>query len=646
MIPACNRFTTPPEKKHVNSFHDLPNELVLMIGKSLGLHEVKSLVHTNRSLYSLLTPLLNQFSLMPQYRITAFYWAAITGNETLVRLLVVKGINFRIKYKKTILSRFIRIRIPIKKNVDKMVDIILEKGSTLIVQETYEYLTPLHKAARYGNNTMLRLLLDIGADLEVNDSRGRTVLHQAVCENNSFAVKLLLEKNAYVDCQDNEGKTPLQSTVCIGNMKIAKLLLQAGADATLEDNGSYNAVDLAGIFDEGRLMMLLLRNVAPSFTFNDKQTALHLAANHGDTKTVIVLLDKGADIEARDHTQSTALHQATGCGHCEVVRLLLERGAEVDSQDNEGLTPLHTLLMGPAAGLVESRKDIFDALLEKGADTNLQDNSGASAIDYIIDSGFVRVFRDHGGLYFLEKLLTRACTNFRTNKTRRTTLHLAAEDASGAFVKNLLDDGADIAEEDIYGWNALHFAAKWPSDYAKIQLLLARGADIAVQTNDGQTATDIAHRHGLLEASLLNGLSVNFRTSKRGSTALHLAAKAGDSRLTEFFLNRGIDINFKDNQGKTALHYAAGAQEVAVVKLLLENGADSTVRDLNGYTPLFDALLRGHISRELTKLLAKRTHTNPQTLEEYRMLRNLAELRGNREALEVLVLDMNNDAIP
>lgn len=621
-----------------------------MIGDSLGQKDTKALVQTNRSLCYLLTPNLNRFALMPQHRTTAFYWAAMTGNEALVRLLACDGINFRVQYttQDANLSRTtIELEIPLKYEVDRKVEFFLEKGSELIILDNYEDSTPLHRAAKHRHNNMFRSLLEMGADMEVNDVRKWTVLHQAVYENNSFAVKLLLEKGANANCQDNEGNTPLHFAAHTRNKTTARLLLGAKADVAPKDVRGRSAVDLANEWGDEDLMTLLLRSAARDFTFGDKQTGLHFAANHGDTETAIILLNKGVDIEARNSTGGTALHEAAGCGHFELVTLLLEKGANVDARNNEGSTPLHLQFM--SYRVQENRQKITNALLEKGASVTCKNKFGVAVIDCLTNTGFARNCRDdEGRTRLFEQLLAKAGANFRAIRSKSTTLHLAAEYASEAFVRELLDNGADIAESNKDGWNALHFAAKWPSDEAKIQLLLTKGANVTSRTNNGQTAVDIALNYGIVRASMLEKVDVNFRTVGSKITALHLAAKIGNERLTKLFINKGLDINVRDNQGKTALHYAARTRETAVVKLLLKNGADNTIQDVNNSIPLFDALRCGHTSGELTRLLVKGIDIDPTKFKGYYELQYLAGLLGNEEAWEVMApqLGTRDDVIP
>lgn len=73
----------------------------------------------------------------------------------------------------------------------------------------------------------------------------------------------------------------------------------------------------------------------------DIATPLHYASTVGLETVVPLLLEKGADVDAKTGSQETALQLAAKNGHAAVARLLLDRGAEVDSGDFLGRTPLY-----------------------------------------------------------------------------------------------------------------------------------------------------------------------------------------------------------------------------------------------------------------------------------------------------------------
>src|SRR3990170_1020051 len=71
------------------------------------------------------------------------------------------------------------------------------------------------------------------------------------------------------------------------------------------------------------------------------ETALQRLAEEGNNLLINILLDHGADIEARSNHGATPLHLAAFNGHQATVTLLLERGAAIETQNNQGVPPLH-----------------------------------------------------------------------------------------------------------------------------------------------------------------------------------------------------------------------------------------------------------------------------------------------------------------
>ena len=73
----------------------------------------------------------------------------------------------------------------------------------------------------------------------------------------------------------------------------------------------------------------------------DGDTCLITAARYGHLDICRLLIDKGAQLEAKDIIGRTPLHCAAVRGHVEIVRLLCDRGADVEARSDSGSWPLH-----------------------------------------------------------------------------------------------------------------------------------------------------------------------------------------------------------------------------------------------------------------------------------------------------------------
>ena len=105
------------------------------------------------------------------------------------------------------------------------------------------------------------------------------------------------------------------------------------------------------------------------------RTPLHYAANEGRQNDAKLLLENGADPNARDDDAWTPLHFATQFGAVEIVTLLLAHGAEVDPLDSNGNSPLSNAVFS-----CTGEGDLIAALRAAGADPFRKNNYGVSPI--------------------------------------------------------------------------------------------------------------------------------------------------------------------------------------------------------------------------------------------------------------------------
>ena len=88
-------------------------------------------------------------------------------------------------------------------------------------------------------------LLKMGANTELRTHNGETPLHRAVRNNNYEAVRLLLEHGAKVNARDRKGHTPLMYAARNANLKMVNLLLDHGADPAMRDKRHRTALQYA-----------------------------------------------------------------------------------------------------------------------------------------------------------------------------------------------------------------------------------------------------------------------------------------------------------------------------------------------------------------------------------------------------------------
>jgi ankyrin repeat protein len=277
-----------------------------------------------------------------------------------------------------------------------------------------------------------------------------------------------------------------------------------------------------------KLQNLLIETAKKSSQPDKINAMLHLAIKKRDTNfclKLIELIEKGADINAKDKQRDTMLYSALEYKLTDVCLALIEKGVDINTQDNNGCTMLHFAILS---------KDInvFLKLIEKGADINAQDNDGCTMLHFAILSKDINIFL---------KLIEKGADINAQDKQRRTALHLAMENKDISFCLKLIEAGADINAKDKHRCTALHLA------------VILRRTDICL-------------------ALIEKGADINAQ-DVRGRTALHLAIEKKDINFCLKLIEKGADINTENNDGDTALHLAMENKDINLCLKLIETGA-------------------------------------------------------------------------
>jgi len=108
----------------------------------------------------------------------------------------------------------------------------------------------------------------------------------------------------------------------------------------------------------------------------DGLTCLMIAALSGHLDICRLLIDKGAEVEAKISDGWTPLHCAAYRGLVEIVRLLCDHGAYVEARANSGWRPLHYAACYCHISIV---KELID---ERNADINARNDGGETALGW------------------------------------------------------------------------------------------------------------------------------------------------------------------------------------------------------------------------------------------------------------------------
>ena len=407
----------------------------------------------------------------------------------------------------------------------------------------------LHSAAERNDTDAMAALIAGGADVDAPDDRGVSPLHRAASYNSYEAAELLLDNGAGLDpIAESAGVrySALTAAVAAGSAEVVVLLISRGASLDMPRNeGGITLLHLAAVSDDPRMASALVAaGLDPNARTSKGGTPLHLAAMEAAHETAALLLDAGAEPDARDETQRTALHHAACQRTPQTVRLLIERGADVNVRDESGLTPLHR-------AACKNAHETAAALLDAGANANAMASNGY------------------------------------------TPLHTAAAGNALESAKLLVARGAEVEPPRKEGVPTPLLVAVQCKAAEVALFLIGQGAALAVEDETGATLPSLAEENGLHDVVLQlveRGEPLDADYIDLGAL-LRAAVESDASRTVSLLLERGADVNVKDDEyaEESLLHLAARHDSHEVVLLLVEHGIDADVRDLYGNTPLHDA---------------------------------------------------------
>ncbi|ADG70335.1 ankyrin repeat domain-containing protein [Brachyspira murdochii] len=514
-------------------------------------------------------------------------------NKEMFKILVENGFDLesRIKADRSDYD-YTPLMIAVYKKDYDMVKYLLDKGANPNTSNN-ENKTALMIAIANDNFDISKLLIQQGANINTKDEYGYTALMRAAMIGSYEMVKFLLENGANINTKDNDGNTVLYYNIRYDHYgkeemlenakKIFNLLIKYGADVNTKDNYGASllnaAYSLEGLTPNREMFKVLVENgfdlesrikAGEDYPAGYDYTPLMIAALRNDYDMVKFLVEKGADVNAKTHSEYrsvvTPLLLSLDYEHIEsrydenssVAEYLINNGADINVTNEDGETPLMY------ASKVHNIK-VIELLIQKGADINAFDNYGNTALIYGVN-------------------------NLET-------------------VKLLVENGADV---NFYkgGSTALISACEYSHErnIDVIKYLVSKKANINAQDNEGDTALnktldtsdegsidilDFEIAHFLIE----QGADVSIKNKREYTPLIYLGMGEGNFnnksfqeyriKLAEVLLEKGADINAQDYDGYTSLIWACSRKfDEPYVKFLVEKGADVNIENDHGDTAL------------------------------------------------------------
>jgi ankyrin repeat protein len=314
------------------------------------------------------------------------------------------------------------------------------------------------RAAQSGDLDALRAGLDANPqylDVLGGGFEKATALHLAVLRNQHAAIRLLIERGADLDRREfPDNAAPLHFAAVHGDLETIRLLVEAGAD--VDGHGDDHGV---GVLGWATCFGDLRREVASYLLAHGATLNLWtaIALDRADELSAMVAKDRSllAARMTRNQHRCTPLHHAVRKNRPRIVQLLLELGAEANARDATGATALTT------ASEVGADPSIVAALLEAGlkpdlltlvnmgrygeAETMLRDDPSRIGPDGT-DTIALHVAVNRRNLAAIRWLLAHGID---VNAKRpmwdlnHTALHMTVESGAIEIARLLLDAGAD-----------------------------------------------------------------------------------------------------------------------------------------------------------------------------------------------------------
>ena len=532
---------------------------------------------------------------------TALHHAIEYGNSDMCLFLLSQGRNMSrdIMLQYFILPDFMPLR-------DK------KRQSLNINQKDMYGNTPLHLAAYRHHVYICRLLVSYRADVTSVNNKGQTPLHTAVASNcPTFGLHPLIT-NQSVNVADHHGNRSLHIAARYGDIQTVQLLVDCGADvnALNEDEQTPLHTAATGEKDCPELCSILLkRNAKIDAVDKDGNQSLHLACEAALTSIVQRLLGCNADVLATNNSHQTALHKAA-CSKRDcpkVCVMLIAKGALVNATDGNGDTSLHVAFQ-------KGNMNTVDVLVEN--DCNVVNVYGETLLHLACKSPVECV-------ELCDKLISHGVNPHIADREGNLPLHVALKNrlakTFGCLLQKsgeaILDDlqKATIDKEDL---EAIFSSAHKANDINACRHIIKFSAKL---DSSNRLSLRALNCHTTIGYSLIqravreqditfcqhlidHGASVNADVphSNRDHIfndppPLHLAVKLGDTDLCRLLIEHGATIEPKMRGRIGPLHLAVVNEQKDVARLLLSHGADLSKVEISGESALKRLETRGNV---------------------------------------------------
>ncbi len=329
--------------------------------------------------------------------IEKFYKEGVEKIDSLAELHLCKCNDDAEKAVELVLNEGVDINVPAKSNRTPLlwasvsssslfIETLIDLGANVNVQRTDDNSAPLLLAAEWNNYMPTRILLEYGAEANIETEAEGTPLHGCARMGFFSVAQLLIESGCNVNLRNNVGETPLYCAVANKHEHLVKLLLESKAEVNMRyTEHSNKRLYLVRGKDKGRpawhyvmvekplLGLFLKRSNGGSLDVADFGTVLKSGFGVNPPESIVEEMTKNSDTFYKVQG-ITILHVASENTDTDLLvdLLVVKHGADVNARDGEGYTPLHM-------AAIHGKMQIVQKLVEFGADVNLTTVDGNDA---------------------------------------------------------------------------------------------------------------------------------------------------------------------------------------------------------------------------------------------------------------------------
>jgi len=235
---------------------------------------------------------------------------------------------------------------------------------------------------------------------------------------------------------------------------------------------SVMLLEAAARNDIDEVRRLLMMGVDPDSTNEDGLTALHQCCIDDSEEMMKLLVDFGANVNAKDSEQWTPLHAAATCGHLHLVKYLIEKGANLLAVNADNNMPYDICEHEVTLDYIEQQ------MASRGITQEQIDETRAQTETEMLE--------------FLRQQLNNGVdlNTIKFGDSSASALHVASANGYLQVVEFLLENNFNVNINDNDNWQPAHAAVCWQQPDV-LEILAQAGADLDARTKNGETLFDI-----------------------------------------------------------------------------------------------------------------------------------------------------------